>query len=419
MLKINPSLEFVDKISVSPNSNFEVPFNLTIPSSIVSLKEIKITLLGNTFQNKSTLSYYIPFSSTTLTGSFSLFSGTTQQTTLLKGIEVEYILSNQDMNKQSPGKIKQIFGPISIDVTNNPVQINNNAYFSSLPNVNTLSGQYLKTSTNQNSIGIELQKSYSKISNIAIGDFITVNIDLTSFKAISDQYLFIKDTIPSGFTVDEESLKQNQDLSSYSLNGDSLTLFLSALSQNKTIPITYKIQAKSTILASIAPAASISSMYNENSMVFSKSFVLGNNLLKRNFNGIVQRDLILPSLSELTYKIQDNKQINFEVSANDTDGIGQVTLFYKDQNWNCRDLVESSVGKYVGSIQASHGGKIKVYVQVQDINGNNFESDVVTIQIPVVVIEGALIIGVLFITGIIGVTGYTYAKKKLLRKKNE
>ena len=238
-------------------------------------------------------------------------------------------------------------------------------------------------------------------------------------KTVSDQYLFIRDTIPSGFVVDEESLKQNTGLTSYDLTADSLTLFISSLSQNEHIVISYTIQAKSAILASIAPAATISSMYNENSLIYSQSFVLGDNLLKKNVNGIIQLDLTVPSISELKYTVQNDKKINFEIQADDSEGIGQVTLFYKSQNWNSRDLGTNADGKYIGTIQISNAGEMTFYVQVQDKNGNIFESELLSIIVPAIEIATGVLLGVLIITGVISVSGYKYTRKRILKKKFE
>ena len=59
------------------------------------------------------------------------------------------------------------------------------------------------------------------------------------------------------------------------------------------------------------------------------------------------------------------------------------------------------------------------YVQVQDKNGNIFESELLSIIVPAIEIATGVLLGVLIITGVISVSGYKYTRKRILKKKFE
>ena len=159
-------------------------------------------------------------------------------------------------------------------------------------------------------------------------------------------------------------------------------------------------------------------MYNESAKVYSNSIVLGTNLVTKLANGIIFRDLNVPNILELKYSTQ-NKKISYHVVANDTEGIGSVKVILKDFYWESFDLQAIIGNACDGSVKIQKGGLVSFYIQVQDINGNNYETEIFIINIPVIVIEIGLIVGVIFLTGIISTTGYLTFKKRLLKQKKE
>ena len=416
LLRVTPYIDFNDSIQVQPNTKFQIPFTLSLSSSILALKDVNFKLLGNNLVNNSPLTICIPFLDSTYSGSFSLQSGGISQSISITGIELDYSLISNDLIVQSPGKISQIFGPITVTVSNEAPTISPTIKLSNQKILDASQPIIKSQITTQVTNGLELQKTYSKTSNIKVGDFLNVNLNLKAMKSLTDQYFVIEDTIPSGFVIDETSLKQNSGLTSYSISGNSLALYISSLATGQAIQINYLLQAESNILASVANAASVSSMYNTSVKDYSQSFVLGNNLLKRDALGIIQRDVTSPTLSDFKYSIGNDQKINFQVIANDTDGIGQVIIYYKNKNWNSQELQSVQGNTFTGFVKYTNENKLTVYVQIQDVNGNNFDSNYITIDIPMIIINIVVIVGILLLTGIISVTGYEYSKKRLLTK---
>ena len=413
MLRTMPSIAFDDKITIRPNSDFTIPFAVILPEENIALKDVKITLLADGWENTSTLTYSAPIIDSSFYSTFNLHSSNQLGTNSIKGIEFEYLLTNKDHSKQSAGNIKEIFGPITLEISNSAsVQ---NLKVNSLQGLNTIPFESY-SSTSSSSLAsntFELIKSYSKTKNIGLGDVISVSLTAKALKDNSDQYLYLSDSIPSGFVLDEQSLENIPGITSYAITGSSLTFFISEMSKDSSLVINYKLQAKTTILASIAPTAFISSMYNDSVKVYSNSIVLGSNILRRSLNGAILTDKINPELTKLQYTIH-NQQISFHVEATDSEGIGDVNIFFKEQNWQSIGLQSTTTNNFDGSIQVSNVAKITYYVQVQDVSGNNYESELLTILIPVV--EIGLVIGVLFITGIISVAGYKTSKRYILKK---
>ena len=416
LLRVTPYIDFNNSILVQPNTKFQIPFTLSLSSSILALKDVNFKLLGNTLVNDSLLTISIPFLESSYSGSFSLQSGTNYQSISITGIELDYSLVSNDLKVQSPGKISQIFGPITVTVSNEAPTISPNLKLSNQKILDASQPIIKSQITTQVTNGLELQKTYSKTSNIKVGDFLNVDLNLKATKSLTDQYFVIEDTIPSGFAIDENSLKQNSGLTSYSISGNSIGLYISSLANGQTVQISYLLQAESNILASVANSASVSSMYNNTVKGYSQSFVLGNNLLKRDVFGVIQRDVTSPTMSDFKYSIGNNQKINFQVIANDTNGIGQVIIYYKNKNWNSQELQNMQGDTFTGFVKYTNENKLTVYVQIQDVNGNNFDSNYFTIDIPVIIINIVIIVGILLLTGIISVTGYKYSKKKLLNK---
>jgi hypothetical protein len=284
-------------------------------------------------------------------------------------------------------------------------------------NLETIDSYLTKSSNNLIEENILIQKTFSKVEKIKTGDFVDISLTIEAIKDISDQYLLATDSIPSGFDLDKQSINANSGLTSYSLSGSKLSLFISSLHMNAPITINYRIQAKTFILASISPAVVVGSMYNESMKAYSNSNVLGSNLISKSIYGEVLKDFSKPNLVELKYSVE-NQQIYYHILANDAEGIESVKVFIKENSWQNIDLQSTIENEFNGNARIMNGGKIFFYVQIQDVNGNNFESELLFIEIPVIIIEIGLIIGILFFTGIISISGYKISKKKLLKESN-
>ena len=410
ILRSVPTIEIPPEIVSTTDEEFNVPLQLNPTSTEVFASNITIEALEGDIEPIINLPQIIQLLTQETTINFRYNAPSEVGTYQIPGFRITYRLSNSEQSKFSPGIISRQYGPIKLIVQENTLGSILNLPFelerTSLPEI-----QEKILSVNEDVIGLELNREYSKSSYIAIGDLITVTLTITNTNDTMN-FLMVEESIPAGFTLDKSTIQD--PLATYAVTSSGITFFFAELSTGTTT-VQYGMIA-SSIRQSLAVPARLSSMY-EDWIVESAPTVLGESRIPIDIKtGNIVKDLAFPVLERLslTEVVRSNSPyLQVSVSASDNWGISTVKVFIKQGTWNSFECFQED-DQWSAKALGISDGTVKVFVELMDFAGNVFISSesVHEIELEDLIIPYGSISLLLIVALISGVIISQYARKQ-------
>ncbi|MHA2362784.1 MAG: MG2 domain-containing protein [Candidatus Hodarchaeales archaeon] len=414
ILRSEPRIIVPEELSVSKGESFNVPITLIPTSNNVFAVDFNIKLYGTTWDNTSSMEHTIDLLDKPAFVSFSLQAPTTNQIAYIDGIEIDYFLVDANFEEISRGRIHQTIGPIK--VSSSEVLLQQSALTQ-----NKITSERVQTTpsfklSQDTSTGLSIQKTYSTKSSLEIGEITEVTLTISNKGTESEFFLMIEDPLPTGFEVDTTSLDSTSGFESYTSKPSLTSFFLTKLSAGTTVEWTYRLTALNRILSSVAPPATLGSMY-DTEVASSNLYVLGSEPVEFSTAGEILRDLSFPKLKLFTHRqINGQQKVHLEVTAEDDDKVSQVIVYYDSgKGWNGVDLETKEVNTFEGETGEVYQNRFMAYIEIHDSKGNVFTSEefllsIVSVVIPVITITFLVLVA--FSAGTIG----AFITQKRLRR---
>jgi uncharacterized protein YfaS (alpha-2-macroglobulin family) len=113
---------------------------------------------------------------------------------------------------------------------------------------------------------LSIELNYDK-TNLAVGDFITVEAVITNNLAETAPMVILDLPIPAGFAVNPDDwlgLVKDKRIDKYQINARSVVVYLRGLPSNRPLRLTYQLKATMPVKLSV-PGARAYQYYNEDS----------------------------------------------------------------------------------------------------------------------------------------------------------
>lgn len=396
VLRSPPTVTIPSEVNASRGEAFDLPVTITPSSDQLRVVDLTISLADDSWVVTGPTSHHIEVLDGTQTVVFSVLAPDAEEVRSINGIQVDYYFSSLDHSQVSPGRVWEVFGPVTVRTSS--------SYIPALvqkPMGGKISELTMPVTHQQEDPTLAISKTYSQMTGFAVGSFVTVTVTLKNTGDQTQQFLMVTDPTPTGFEVDTTSL-EDFTAGTASLASGAVTFFLGDLSSGESITWSYRLIANSVIHSSVAGPAKVSPMY-DTEVAYSNLFVLGDSPVVKDLSGKVFRDLELPSLTSFEHNVEDdrNPTIQFTATALDDDAVARVVVYYDGgDGWSMVELQQTEDGQWKGSSGVVTGKEVPTYVEVHDRRGNVYVSEIELVMIALAVTIPVLVIAALVITAL-------------------
>ncbi|MFX1512611.1 MAG: hypothetical protein ACFFCQ_08490, partial [Promethearchaeota archaeon] len=281
-----------------------------------------------------------------------------------------------DFTNQAPGTVSRVYGPVDLESTRR------SAY---PPSKKSLP---LVTEGTQD---ITISRTYSKTTDIEIGEVITVTLKVTNNREALFNYLIVTDPILPGYGVDTTSLIQKStSIAHAGLKSDHAAFFIPRLDKDTTVTINYLITALTAGSVS-AISATVSPMYQNEKYYSDPNRLETRGIAAAAFNsaGTIYIDETAPTISiEQVIPLSPTNKSPITVKATVQDfesGVQTVNLFYMDSEvdtWDTEEMLPnaSTSNQYSATIHAN-AGSLRYFIQATDALGNMKTTEIFTLTV--------------------------------------
>ncbi|MFX0124712.1 MAG: MG2 domain-containing protein [Candidatus Hodarchaeota archaeon] len=338
------------------------------------------------------------------------------EASVIGGFLITYgFASRNDLTNQAPGTVSRVYGPVDLESTRR-----SSSALSS-------SAEIDQSLVIEETPDITVTRTYSRTTDIEIGEVITVTLKITNNRNLPFNYLIATDPVLPGYNVDTDSLIQKTaSIAHAGLKGDHAAFFIPRLDKDTTVTIKYLITAitpgsVSALSATVSPMYQNEEYYSDPDRLETKEIAIP----EFSLSGSISIDEISPTIfldnvEPLSPTNADSITIKAIVQDFES-GVQSVNLFYMDSKadiWATKNMLSnvSNPDQYIVTIQAN-AGTLRYFIQATDALGNVQTTEIYTLSIrsapktfPFLLILG-LMLGTGAIAGL-GTLGVVLIRKK-------
>ncbi len=342
----------------------------------------------------------------------------TTEASVIGGFLISYsFAARTDLTNQAPGIVSRIYGPVDLDSTQRRA-------FSL-----SSSSHRVPSIPSKEESDITLTRTYSKKTDIEIGEMIEVTLKVTNNLDTPFNYLIVTDPILAGYSVETDSLLQDSARIAHArLKSDHVAFFIPRLDKTTAVTIKYLITALtsgsiSAISATVSPMYQNEIYYSEAERLETKGIVAA----EFSTTGAIYIDEIAPTIvlgEVMPFSPTNADPITINATVQDSEsGVQSVTLFYQDseaETWNTEAMLpEESISDQYSATIYTKAGTLRYFIQATDALGNVKTTEIYTLKIDSASDDSLLPALILLIFGAgavvgFGTLGYVFVRKKYL-----
>ncbi len=302
-----------------------MPTNPAVPITVT----VRPVGLPSTVQLISDEIVFFPIIESEATATFLVETSTTAP--VIGGLEVQYGLAERnDLDNLAPGLIWRIHGPIVIQEQGTPK-----------------TGQKMpsKSMKSQAQQDIVIERSYSKTTDLLVGEVVTVDVSIRNTGSEEFNYLFVKEPLMPGFELDIASLATTADLPRVTPKMDHVAFFIPKLTSNQELKFSYRIQITQNV-AICAAGTTVEEMYG------TKIFQGSSTVLKSFASEKIFLDPLTGKLSTDNTKFElESFEAQVEVKSNKVQETLQFDYFFTENVLSFSDTI--LVNSYIEDLTCS------------------------------------------------------------------